>query len=89
VRKMYQNLNGNETKGIIVEFRKTRHKPNTISVFGEEVVVVKGYIYIGVYLYNRLNWKYYTETVYKNRENRLFFEKALVLQCLYPDVTSL
>jgi len=55
-----------------VDFRKTRNKPNTISIMGEDVEVVEDYSYLGVYLDNRLNWKYSTEAVYKKGQSRLY-----------------
>ena len=40
---------------LILNFRKTRKKPNVISLVEEEVELVEDYRYLGVYLDNRLN----------------------------------
>ena len=50
-------LNVTKTKEMVVDFRRTRNTLNTISIMGEEVEVVEGYRYLGVHLYNRLDWK--------------------------------
>ena len=39
---------------MVVDFRRTRTKLNTISILGEEVEVVEGYRYLGVHLDYRL-----------------------------------
>ena len=41
---------------IIVDFRRTRNKPNTVSILGEEVEVMEDYRYLGVYLDNRTDY---------------------------------
>ena len=56
---------------MIVDFGRTRNKSNTISILGEEVEVVNGYL--GVHLDRRLNWKCNTEAVYKKGQSRLFW----------------
>jgi len=48
-------FNKNNTKGMMVEFRRNRNKPNTISNLREEAV--ENYIYLGVNLDNRLEWR--------------------------------
>ena len=45
-------------KEMIVDFSKSRNRPNSISIIGEEVEIVNNYRYLGVYLDNRLNRKY-------------------------------
>ena len=40
-------LNTNKMKDMIVDFRRTRNKPNTVSTLGEEVEVVEEYRYLG------------------------------------------
>jgi len=37
----------NKIKEMIVDFRRTRSKPNTVSILGEEVEVVEEYRYLG------------------------------------------
>ena len=55
-------LNVTETKEMVVAFRRTRTKLNTISILGgevevvEEVDVAEGYRYLGVHLDYRLGW---------------------------------
>ena len=58
-------LNVAKTKEMVVDFRRTRTKLNTISILGEEVEVVEGYRYLGDHLDNRLDWKCNTEAVYR------------------------
>ena len=60
---------------MIVDFRRTRNKPNTVSVLGEEVEVVEEHSYLVVDLNSRLDWKYNTKVVFKK-----------VLQCLHQNV---
>ena len=52
-----QLLNMAKTKEMVVDFRRTRIKLNTISILGEEVEVVEGYRYLGGHLDNSLEWK--------------------------------
>ena len=70
-------LNVTETKEMVVDFRRTRTKLNTISILGEEVEVVEGYRYLGVHLDNRLDWKCNTEAVYRKGQSRLYFLRKL------------
>ena len=46
-----------KTKEMVVDFRRSRTKLNTISILGEEVEVVEGYRYLCDHLDNRLDWK--------------------------------
>ena len=41
---------------MIVDFMRTRSKPNSTSIMGEEVEVVEAYKYLSVHLDNRLVW---------------------------------
>ena len=62
----------NKAKEIIVDFKRTGYKPNTVSILGEEVEVVDDYRYLGVQLDNRLDLKCNTEAVYKKRQSKLY-----------------
>lgn len=60
-------LNVSKTK----DFRRTRTTTlNTIHLLGEEVEVVENFKYLGVYLDNRLDWKYNTEAIFKKGQSR-------------------
>ena len=48
---------------MVVDFRRTRTKLNTISILGEEVDVVEDYRYLVVHLDDRPDWKCTTGTV--------------------------
>ena len=47
-------LNVNKTKEMIVDFRRTRFKSNSISIMGEEVEMMEEYKDLGVHLDSRL-----------------------------------
>ena len=66
-------LNFDKTKEMIVDFRSTRHKSNSISIMGEEVEVVQEYKYLTVYLDNRLHRRHNTYGVYKKGQSRVYF----------------
>ena len=66
-----------KTKEMVVDFRRTRSKLNTISILGEEVEVVEGYRYLSVHLDNRPDWKCNTEAVYRKGQSRLVFLRKL------------
>ena len=70
------HLNVAKTKEMVVDFRRTRTKLNTISILGE-VEVVEGYRCLGVQLDNRLGWKFNTEALYRKRQSRRFFLRKL------------
>ena len=53
---------------MIVDFRRTRDKPNTVSIQGEEVEVEENRC-LEVYLDSRLGWKYNTEAVFRKGQN--------------------
>jgi len=48
------HLNVNKTKELIIDLKRARNKPNTISVVVEGVEVVEDYRYLAVHLENRL-----------------------------------
>ena len=54
-----------------MDFRRTRIKSNSISIIGQEVVVMVEYKYVCVYLDNRLDWRCNTDTVNKKGQSRL------------------
>ena len=64
-------LNENKTKET-VDFRRTRIKPNCISIIREEVEVVQEYEYFSVHLNNRLDGRYNTDAVYRKGRSRLY-----------------
>ena len=51
-------LKVNKTKEMIVDFRWTRNKSNSISITGKEVEEVEDYKYVCVHLDNRLDWRH-------------------------------
>ena len=71
-------LNTNKIKEMNVDFRRTRRKPNTICIQGEEVEVVEDYRYLEVYL-----------AVFKKQHYRLFFSRKLRLPRCCISSTSL
>ena len=81
------HLNVAKTKEMVVDFRRTRTKLNTISILGE-VEVVEGYRCLGVHLDNRLDWKCNAEVVYAKGQSRFYFLRK-VLQCVQQDVAYL
>ena len=80
--------NVNTTKEVIVDFRRTRNKSNSISIV-EEVEVVEEYKYL-VHLDNKLEWRFNTDAVYKKGQSRLYFlRKIRSFECLQQDVAYL
>jgi len=58
---------------MILDFKRTRSKPNTVSNLDERVEVVEEYRHRSVYLDSRRDWK----AVYKKGHNRLYFLRKL------------
>ena len=56
---------------MMVDFKRTRNKLNTISILGEDVEMMEGYRYLGVHLDNKLDWKCNSEAVYRKGQSRL------------------
>jgi len=67
----------NQSKQKTVEFRRTRSRPNSVCILGEEVEVVEEHRYLGVYLDDRLDWKCNIETIFMKEQKRLYFVRKL------------
>ena len=59
------HLNSTKTKELVVDFRRRKSAPTTISINGETVEVVQDYKYLGVHLDNKLNWAKNSDAVYR------------------------
>ncbi|MCI4378806.1 hypothetical protein PGIGA_G00220430 [Pangasianodon gigas] len=57
-------LNITKTKELVVDFRRQRNRPNPISIRGTEVDIVEDK-YLGVHIYNKMDWTKNTEALYK------------------------
>ena len=70
-------LNVGKTKEMIVDFRWTRIKSNSISIIvEEEEVVVEENKHLDVHLDNRLDWRH-TDAVDQKRQSRLYFWRKM------------
>ena len=69
-----------------MDFRRT----NTVTIQVEEVEVVEDNRYLGVYLYNRLDWKCNAEAFDSKGQSRRYFLKKFrsfgVRTRCYPDI---
>lgn len=71
--KNHLRLNISKTKEIIIEFKRTRSKPDPVSIQGTDVDLVSNYKYLGVQLDNKLDWSSHIETVYKRGSKQAVF----------------
>ena len=62
---------------MIVDFKRTRNKLNSISIMVEEVEVVEKFKFLSVHLDNRLDWRHNTDVVHKKGQSRLYFLRKL------------
>ena len=67
-------LNVNDTKKMIVDFRRARNKSSSISIMREKV---EEYKFLGVQLDNRLDWRCNTDVVYQKGKSRFYFFRKL------------
>ena len=67
----------NKTKEMIVDFRRTTNKSNSI-IMGEEVEVVEEYKYLRVHRDNRLDWRRNTDAIHKKGQHKFHFLRKLV-----------
>lgn len=49
-------LNTNKTKGMVIDFRRSKHAVSPIRINGKEIQTVTSYKYLGVHLDNKLSW---------------------------------
>lgn len=68
-------LNIGKTKEMGVVFWRTKTATGPMSITGEEVETNNSYMYLGIHLLDRLNWRTNSDAVYK--KGRLYFPRTL------------
>ena len=71
----YENnlkLNVNETKEMIMDFRKQQREDRPIHIDGTVVEKVESFKFLGIYIPDKLKWSTYTDSVVKKAQQRLF-----------------
>lgn len=62
---------------MVVDFRWSSPPLLPVSIEGVNVEMVRPYKYLGLYLYNKLDWSSNTEPLYRKGQNRLYFLRRL------------
>lgn len=62
---------------MVIDFRRSRPKPDPVSIQGTDVDLVSNYKYLGVQLDNTLDWSSHMEAVYKKGQSMLYFLRWL------------
>lgn len=70
-------LNTSKTKEMVVDFGKSKLKPRPVPIKCQEVEVVETYIYLGLWLDNKLDWADNSRQLYKKAQSRLYFLQML------------
>ena len=70
-------LNISKTKELVIDFGKSRPRPQTVDINGVEVETVGSYKYLGVWLDKKLDLAINTDHLYKKGQSRLYFLRRL------------
>ena len=70
-------LNTSKTKEMVIDFRRSKHQLQPVSMRGEVIEEVQTYKYLGVHLDNKLDWSTNTDALYRKGQSRLFFLRRL------------
>ncbi|MBN3317390.1 TSN11 protein, partial [Atractosteus spatula] len=62
-----------KTKELVVDFRRKKVKPTPVYIHGSGMEMVDSYKYLGVHIYDRLEWSKNIEVIYKKGQSRLYF----------------
>ncbi|KAK0136843.1 hypothetical protein N1851_026972 [Merluccius polli] len=73
----FLKLNGNKTKDMVIDFRKTSHSIIPTTVKGSLVELVESHKYLGTVIDNKLNHDLNTSAVCKKGLQRLYFLRRL------------
>ena len=73
----YLNLNVKKSMEMFVEFRKDRNEYETLSIKNEDVIVVRSYTYLGVYIDDQLNFSENAQYLFKKGIQRIHFLRLL------------
>lgn len=92
-------LNINKTKELVVDLRRSWSPVTPMSIRGVDVEIVQVYKYLGLHLYNKLDWAKNVLAIYKKGQSMLYFavnsshiESAILCcgcggQCIFYAVT--
>ena len=89
-------INSSKTKEMVIDFRRTRTRPEPVQIKGECVEVVHTYKYLGVQLDEKLDWTANTDALCKKGQSCLYFLRRLasfkvckkLLQMFYQSVVA-
>ncbi len=70
-------LNTSKTKELVIDFGKSRPRPQPVQIEGVEVEAVDSYKYLRLWLDNKLDWTSNTNHLYSKGQSRLYFLRRL------------
>ena len=87
--KAYLELNVSKTKGLSIDFRRSKGTIVQTVIHGENVEIVSSYKYLGTVFDSKLSWDENTNIIVKKGQQRLYFLSKLNLFSVSKSVLSL
>jgi len=73
----YLELNVSKTKDLPIDFRRSSHTSEHVTIHSQEVENVSKYKYLGTIFDDKLNWDANTDAIVKKGQHRMYFLRKL------------